>query len=108
MTAPPIAIDYLSKRVGQAVADDDLSLTDAPGRVTRLLGNGSGRTTAMRGDSRPVVRSEPRRGICDRWPRDSSRLSSPGRAHAVGGCSGLNLDEVDRVAELELRTNSSI
>ncbi len=48
MTGPVLEIDSVSKRFGDIVANDDISLTLAKGEIVALLGeNGAGKTTLM-------------------------------------------------------------
>ena len=47
--APAFELEHLTKRFGEHVAVDDLSLTVEPGEIVGLIGaNGSGKTTTMR------------------------------------------------------------
>jgi len=49
MRAPAIALRHVSRRFGSCVANDDVSLDLAPGRIHALVGeNGAGKTTLMR------------------------------------------------------------
>ena len=49
MNEPVIRLDGISKRFGQTVALDNVSLTIPPGQVFAILGeNGAGKTTAIR------------------------------------------------------------
>jgi len=49
MRAPAIALRNISRRFGSCVANDDVSLELAPGRIHALVGeNGAGKTTLMR------------------------------------------------------------
>ena len=46
---PPVAVEHLTKRFGDIMAVDDLTLEVPPGSVLGLLGpNGAGKTTALR------------------------------------------------------------
>ncbi|MGR3583953.1 MAG: ATP-binding cassette domain-containing protein, partial [Pseudooceanicola nanhaiensis] len=48
MNAPVLSLDHISKRFGETVANDDISISLARGEVLALLGeNGAGKTTLM-------------------------------------------------------------
>jgi len=48
MTEPVLSLDHISKRFGETVANDDISISLGRGEVLALLGeNGAGKTTLM-------------------------------------------------------------
>jgi ABC-2 type transport system ATP-binding protein len=113
-----IELDGLTKRYGNRLAVDDLTVTIEPGRVTGFLGpNGSGKTTTMRcilGLTRPTsgtarVLGRPYRELAHPMCRVGAvidpRARHPGRtaySHllALAQSNALPRDRVDDVIEL--------
>src|SRR4051794_6222770 len=117
-TQPALAATNLTKRYGDVLAVEDLTVALAPGTVTGLLGpNGAGKTTTLRlvlGLAEPTVGSalvfgRPYRELEDPSRRVGAVLESgdfdPGRSGrnhlcALALAAGGSLVRVDEVLEL--------
>ena len=91
MTGPLLAVSGVTKRFGDVVAVDDLSLQVQRGEIFALLGpNGAGKTTLVRMANRII---EPDAGaITYGFPGDEARSPAPGRLGYLPEDRGLYRD----------------